>query len=71
MEVLKNLLTGLLAGDLGLWFLVAIVAMVAWVVADAVILARRAPSRLCCNSDDEQLWNGETDINIGIGIKGR
>ena len=70
MEVLKNLLTGLLAGDLGLWSLVAIVALVTWVVADAAILARGMSSRLCCSSDDDPLWNGETDINIGIGIKG-
>lgn len=40
MEILKNLLAGLLAGDLGLWSLVAIVALVAWVVADAAILGR-------------------------------
>ncbi len=71
MEVLKNLLKGLLAGDLGLWSLVAIVALITWVVMDMLILARRMPKGVCCSSDDEPLWNGETDINIGIGAKGR
>jgi hypothetical protein len=71
MEVLKNMLVGLLAGDMVLWSLVVIVALVVWVVADAAILARGMSSRLCNSIDDEPLWNGETDINIGIGIKGR
>jgi len=71
MEVLKNMLVGLLAGDLVLWSLVVIVALVAWVAADAAILARGMSSRQCNSIDDEPLWNGETDINIGIGIKGR
>jgi hypothetical protein len=41
LEVLKNLLTGLLAGDLALWSLVVIVALGALVLVDAAILGRR------------------------------
>ena len=43
MEVLKGLIIGLLAGDAGLWNLLAIVALIVWVVADAAILARGVP----------------------------
>ena len=71
MEVLKNLLRGLQAGDLGLWSLVAIVALVAWVVMDMVILARRMPKGLCCDNgcsrchrcDKGGLWGNGVDEN--------
>ncbi len=71
MEILNNLLRALLAGDPGLWAMLVIVALVVWVVVDASIMSRGMSRRLCFRSDDEPLWNGETDINIGIGIKGR
>ena len=51
MEVLEYLLTGLLAGELGLLSLVAIVALVTWVVADAALLGRGAPSRRTSDVD--------------------
>jgi len=47
MEVLKNLLTGLLAGNVGLWALLVISALVVWVVVDAAILARGLPEGFC------------------------
>jgi len=71
MEMLKNLMVGLLAGDMVLWSMVLIVVLVTWVVADAAFLAWGMSSRFCSGIDDEPLWNGKTDINIGIGIKGR
>jgi len=51
MEVLKNLLVGLLAGDMVLWSMVLIVVLVAWVVADATILALRNPQKTVLEQD--------------------
>jgi hypothetical protein len=45
MEILKNLMVGLLAGDLVLWSMVLIVVLFTWVVADAAILTLRKPKR--------------------------
>ena len=39
-KCLKNLLMGLKTGDMGLWALFVIVALVVWVAADTVILGR-------------------------------
>lgn len=49
MEVLKNLLTGLLAGDAALWSFLVILVLVVWVVVDATILGRGMP---------KAIWNG-------------
>lgn len=62
MQVLKNLLMGLLAGDLALWALVVIVALIAWVVADAAILGRGVLSRH--TSDDDRAWDRSEGITI-------
>jgi hypothetical protein len=51
MEVLKNMLVGLLTGDLVLWSLVVIVALVALVVVDAAILGRRKPKKTVLEQD--------------------
>jgi uncharacterized membrane protein YccC len=64
MEVLKNMLVGLLAGDMALWSLVVIVALVAWVVADAAILARGMQTKHSCDDDwlhDQSRWDRSDD----------
>ena len=71
VEVLMNLFVGLLAGDLGLWSLVSIVALVVWVVVDAAILARGMPKGSgcdngcsCCHRCDKGgLWGNGIDEN--------
>lgn len=65
MQVLKDLLMGLLAGDLALWALVVIVALIAWVVADAVIAGRGVSSRH--SSDDDWSWDRSEGIPINRG----
>ena len=64
MEVLKNMLVGLLAGDLVLWSLVVIVALVAWVVADAAFLARGMQTKHSYDDDwlhDRSQWDRSED----------
>ena len=51
MEVLKNMLLGLLAGNMALWSLVVIVTLVAWVVTDAALLARGMQTRHSYDED--------------------
>lgn len=43
MEVLKNLFVGLLAGDVGLWALLIIVALVCWVAVDIHLMWHGMP----------------------------
>lgn len=62
MQVLKDLLMGLLAGDLALWALVVIVTLVVWVVADATILGRGMPTRH--TPDDDRSWDSSEGISI-------
>jgi len=67
MEVLKNMLVGLLAGDLVLWSLVVIVALVAWVVTDAAFLARGMQTKHSYDDDwlhDRSRWDRLDDDSI-------
>ena len=64
VDVLKNLFVGLLAGDLALWSLVVIVALVAWVVVDAAFLARGMQTKHSFDDDlltDRSQWGRSED----------
>ena len=74
MEVLKNLLTGLLAGNVGLWALLVISALVVWVVVDAAILARGLPEGFCGKAQESptsfdleihRSWDRSEDKSLG------
>jgi hypothetical protein len=69
MEVLKNMLVGLLAGDLVLWSLVVIVALVVWVVADAAFWrgdADQATVTMMIGCMNQSRWDrSEDDPLIG------
>ncbi len=43
VEVMKNLLMGLLAGDVGLWALLIIVVLVCWVAVDIHLMWHGMP----------------------------
>jgi hypothetical protein len=67
MEMLKNLMVGLLAGDLVLWSMVLIVVLVTWVVADATILAHGMQPKLCCDDNwlhEQSRWDRLDDDSI-------